>query len=209
MVEQQIRPWDVLAPRVLAAFAKIAREEFVTEAQKPLAYMDIQLPIGDGEKMLEPKVEGRMLQALDIEPTDKVLEVGTGSGFVTALLAYLGKEVLTVEINKELLEFGQENLARADITNINFKNADAIDPDFKIPSTYDVIVLTGSVREIPEHLTQALNPGGRMFAMLEQNTIALAVRILRQTESEFITEELFETIPLPLKEKPKAKVFDF
>jgi len=209
MVEQQIRPWGVLAAKVLDVFTAVPRENFVPAAHKSLAYMDMQIPIGQDEKMLEPKIEARMLQALDITPDNVILEIGTGSGFVTALLAKLAKKVVSVEINDKLLEFGKNNLEESNITNIKLKHDDALTDEFKIQGLFDVIVLTGSTTKIPEHLTEILKIGGRMFAMLQNGPLALAVKITKLSKDELLTEELFETTSVPLKETTLVQTFSF
>ncbi len=209
MVERQIRPWEVLDSRVLKAFTDIPRENFVVEAQKSLAYADTQLPIGHGEKMLEPKVEARLLQALSLKPTGRVLEVGTGSGFLTALLASLVKQADSVEIIPKLADFAKDNLKLAKIKNINLQTADALDANYVSSFKYDAIVLGGSVSVIPEHLLKMLNAGGKMFAFIAKDQIAQAVVINKISKDQFLTENIFKTNSLPLKQAFKPEVFTF
>jgi protein-L-isoaspartate(D-aspartate) O-methyltransferase len=208
MVEQQMRPWEILDSKVLSAFTDIPRENFVSQAQKPLAYADIQLPIGHGQKMLEPKVEGRMLQALEIKPTDRVLEVGTGSGFVTALLASLAKRVDSVEINQELADFAKENLQATEFTNINLQKADALDASYVPAIQYDVIILGGSVATLPEHLLKALKVGGRMFVFIAKEYIAQAA-VVSKINDEVLSKDIFETNSLPLIQDSEPAEFTF
>lgn len=209
MVEQQIRPWEVLDSCVLNAFINIPREYFVSEAQKSLAYTDTQLPIGQGQKMLEPKVEGRILQALDLKPTDTVLEVGTGSGFVTALLASLVKQVDSIEINSTLVDFAKENLSATNFENINLQTADALDENFISATRYQAMLLSGSVEVVPGHLLKMLRVGGKMLAFIESGHIAQVVLINKITGGHLVTKKLFETNSLPLQQTSKDKAFIF
>ena len=163
MVEQQIRPWDVLDMRVLDLLSKVKREHFVPPAQQAMAFMDMDIPLGHQASMWQPKLEARVLQELHIEPTDQVLEVGSGSGYLTALLSHLAKHVTSVEIVPELLAFAEKNLAAHHVDNVTLVRGDAAQG---WPGSYDVIVLTGSVPVLPPAFQNSLKPGGRLFAIV-------------------------------------------
>jgi protein-L-isoaspartate(D-aspartate) O-methyltransferase len=190
MVEQQIRPWDVLDPKILDQFLEFPRHEFVAESQQSLAYVDIELPIGHGEAMMAPKIEARLLQALDIDESETVLEVGTGSGFLTAIIANQAESVTTVEIHADLQEQAKARLTHFE--NIEFHVGDA-SHDWNDNRQYDVIVLTGSVSEMPETYKNKLNLGGRLAFILGQSPAMTAQVLTRISESEWATETLFET----------------
>lgn len=190
MVEQQIRPWDVLDQKVLDLFLEVPRHLFVEDSKQSLAYSDIELPIGHDEVMMAPKVEAKLLQALDIDDTDTVLEVGTGSGFMTALMASLGESVTTVEIHEDLQQIAKERLK--DYNNIDFQIGDA-SQDWNDGQLYDVIVLTGSVATIPQAYKEKLNLGGRLAVICGQSPAMTAEVLTRISESEWETESLFET----------------
>jgi protein-L-isoaspartate(D-aspartate) O-methyltransferase len=190
MVEQQIRPWDILDQKVLDLFLEIPRHEFVEEAYQALAYSDIELPIGENEAMMAPKIEARLLQALDIDETDSVLEIGTGSGFLTAIMASLGQTVTTVELHSSLQEKAKVRLQKFE--NIDFQIGDA-SQDWNDGKQYDVIVLTGAVAEIPQSYKEKLNLGGRL-AVISGKAPAMTAQVLtRISASEWETESLFET----------------
>ena len=190
MVEQQIRPWDVLDPKILDQFMDIPRHEFVAESQQSLAYVDIELPIGHDETMMAPKVEARLLQAVDIDETESVLEVGTGSGFLTAIMANQAESVTTVEIHADLQEQAKARLTHFD--NIEFHVGDA-SHNWDDDRSYDVIVLTGSVAEMPEIYKNKLNLGGRLAVIVGQAPAMTAQVLTRISESEWEIETLFET----------------
>lgn len=190
MVEQQIRPWDVLDPKILDLFMEVPRHQFVTEAQKALAYSDLELPIGMGQFMLPPRVEARILQALDVSKQDAVLEIGTGSGFTTALLAASAKRVTSVEIHPELQEIAKQRLTRYD--NIEFVIGDA-SQNWEDGKQYDVIFLTGSTAILPEAYKQKLNLGGRLAATVGSKQMMTTMVLTRISEIEWETETLFET----------------
>lgn len=190
MVEQQIRPWDILDQKVLDLFMAIPRHQFVADEYQALAYSDIELPIGENETMMAPKVEARLLQALDIDESDSVLEIGTGSGFLTALMASLAKSVTTVEIHPALQESAKTRLQT--YSNIDFQIGDA-SHDWNDGKQYDVIVLTGAVAAIPQAYKEKLNLGGRL-AVISGKAPAMTAEVLtRISEGEWETESLFET----------------
>lgn len=195
MVEQQIRPWDVLDPKILDLFMDVPRHLFVEEGNEGLAYSDIELPIGQDQTMMFPKVEARLLQALDIDSEDSVLEIGTGSGFLTALIANLAKNVTSVELYKEIQETAKTRLANFD--NINFETGDA-SSDWKDGQEYDVIVLTGSVAEIPQSYKEKLKLGGRLGVIAGHSPAMTAQVLTRISNQEWEVETLFETDLAPL-----------
>jgi protein-L-isoaspartate(D-aspartate) O-methyltransferase len=203
MIEQQVRPSDVLEPRVLAALKAVAREKFVSEDLKALAYADTELPIGYGQTMLSPVIEGRILQALNIQPEENVLEIGTGSGYFTALLAQLARQVNTVEIIAELSEQAQHKLCGVD--NIVFDVGDA-SQGWDLADRVDVIIATAAFVMIPDRYKQALQVGGRMLAVVGTSPAMEAQMIYRESEREWQTETQFETvIPPMINAEPKAE----
>jgi protein-L-isoaspartate(D-aspartate) O-methyltransferase len=208
MVEQQIRPWDVLDQQVLDLMLRVPREDFVPAEYRKLAFTDMALPIGQGEVMMEPKLEARMLQSLAVRPTDKVLEVGTGSGYVTALLASLAAEVVSVEINAELLEQAHQRLAAHGIDNIALEQGDAADGWDKA-QPYDVICVTGSQPVLSQGLKENLQIGGRLFAVIGEKPVMEAVLVTRVNANEWRTEVLFETVVPPLRGVSRAEPFVF
>lgn len=206
MVEQQIRPWDVLDQKVLDLFLETPRHQFVEDDNQKLAYTDIELPIGHGESMMAPKVEARLLQALDIDETDVVLEIGTGSGFMTALLASLAKSVTTIELHTDLQETAKSRLTN--YQNINFQTGDA-SQNWNDGKQYDAIVITGSVAEIPQAYKEKLNLGGRLAVISGHSPVMTAQLLIRISDSEWEIETLFETDLKPLVNAEPADKFQF
>ena len=191
MIEQQIRPWEVLDSRVLSTLNLIDRADFVPPAYRGLAYADCQIPLGGGASMLPPTIEGRMLQSLLIEADDHVLEVGTGSGFVSACLASLAGQVHSIDSDAAIIEFARGNLAQYNLSNLVIEQANAFELDQ--PGTYDAIAVGASVAELPQNLKLALKIGGRMFIILGHSPVMQALLISRVSENEWITRSLFET----------------
>lgn len=191
MIEQQIRPWEVLDQRVLDTLAAVPREDFVPERYRRLAFADVRIPLGHGQVMMNPNVEGRMLQALMIQPGDQILEVGTGSGFICACLARLGHRVDSVEYFAEFTERARGLLQRHGITNARLHTGDAA-RDWGTQH-YDVIALTGALPELPDSWRRRLAVGGRLFAILGEQPIMEAVRITRVGDQEWERDSLFET----------------
>lgn len=208
MIEQQIRPWEVLDPQVLDLILRIPREEFVPAEYRAQAFTDMALPIGCDEVMMEPKVEARMLQSLSVQPGDKVLEVGAGSGYVTALLAALASEVISVEIHPELLEQARSNLSAQHIDNVTLEEGNAANGWDKA-QPYDVIAVTGSMPTISQGLKENLQIGGRMFVVVGGDPIMEAVLVTRINANEWREEFLFETVIPPLKGAGKKASFEF
>jgi protein-L-isoaspartate(D-aspartate) O-methyltransferase len=190
MVEQQIRPWDVLDPRVLAVLAELPREDFVPAAYRNLAYADLPLPLGHDEEMMKPVVEGRALQALALAPGDDVLEIGTGSGFLTACLSRLAREVISIERHADLADAARARLAAHGMVNTTVVTADAF--TYQSPRRFAAICVTGAVAAIPPHFLDWLQPDGRMFIVRGRSPAMEAVLLRNQTGSPRI-ESLFET----------------
>src|SRR5580765_42754 len=165
MVEQQIRTWEVLDQDVLDLLYVVPREEFVPPPHRALAFSDLQLPIGEGERMWEPKLEARVLQELDVRKADRVLEVGTGSGYLTALLAHRAAHVYSVELNAALAAFGRRNLEQHGSANVTLESGDAA-RGWERHAPYHVIVLTGSTPVLPRGFLEQLEVGGRLFAVV-------------------------------------------
>ena len=191
MIERQIRPWEVLDSRVLAVINEVDRKDFVQDNYKGLAYADCQIPIGTGATMLPPIIEGRMLQSLLIEDEDNILEVGSGCGYVTACLAKLGRQVLSLDINQEALSLARQNTDHYGLENIEFEATNVF--DCKYDQAFNVIAVGGSVRKVPENLKQALIIGGRLFIIVGQSPVMQALLITRVGSDEWTTQSLFET----------------
>jgi len=210
MIEQQIRPWQVLDARVLAVMSQIHRELFVPDAYQGLAYADIEIPVGMHSSMLAPKLVGRMLQALGIHEHDKVLEIGTGTGYVTACLARLGGRVVSIEIDPELAIAAQERLVAMQFRRVEVITGDALaGPEEGGP--FDVIAVTGSVpnEELMPMLRQQLSTGGRLFAVVGEPPLMQAVLETRLAGGDVRREGLFETCIPALQNVPEPQRFVF
>jgi protein-L-isoaspartate(D-aspartate) O-methyltransferase len=208
MIEQQIRPWDVWDHRVLDLVLRSPREDFVAPAHRNLAFVDMELPLGHGAAMMFPRVEARMLQALQVQSGDRILEVGTGSGFVTLLLARLGNTVESVEINEELALAAGKRLAAHGVENVTIKVGDAAG-GWSQNQPYDVIAITGSLPTLPESFKQDLQIGGRLFAVIGEGVVMEARLITRLNANEWQEEILFETWLAPLKNTATRAPFKF
>jgi len=208
MVEQQIRPAEVLDPRVLDLISEMPREDFVPEEYRNLAYSDINIPIGLNQTLLKPIQEARFLQALNIQPSDKVLEIGTGSGFMAALLAKLAAQVTSVEIIPELAERAKAKLAAHNITNVTVETGDAAQGwDKNAP--YDVVVVTGSMLILPESLKNQLSVNGRMCVTIGKAPVMTVYLVTRVGENQWAEEALFETLIPPLQNIQQPDTFVF
>ena len=193
MIEQQIRPWDVLDQSVLSLLAVVKREDFVPPAYKALAFVDTEVPLPQGQFMLAPKVEARLLQELDVRKHERVLEVGAGSGHMAALLGHKAQQVITLETIPELAEMARANLQRARVMNVSVRQADGSHglPD---EAPFDVILLSGSVAEVPPSLLAQLKVGGRLAAVVGQQPIMRATLFTRGDEHGYSSVELFDTV---------------
>jgi protein-L-isoaspartate(D-aspartate) O-methyltransferase len=208
MIEQQIRPWDVLDPRVLEVIADTPRERFVPKEYQNLAFTDTQIPLQHGQFMLEPKLEARILQTLQIKPTDRILEIGTGSGYLAACLGKLGGSVVSVDLYPEFSQQAQQQIAGLGLENIEFRVGDAA-MGWKQDGDFDVIVITGSLPMPQPAFQESLTIGGRMFVVIGDKLLMEAQRIVRVSEHAWSTESLFEThLPALINaSKPQAFVF--
>ena len=207
MIEQQIRTWQVLDQNVLNLLFEVRREDFVPSAYRALAFADLEIPIGDGERMWTPKMEARVLQELELKPHESALEIGTGSGYFTALLARSCAEVLSVEIAPRLSASAKEKLQHAGFDNIGLEEGDGARGWGN--GVYDAIVLTGSTPVLPDSWREQLRPGGRLFAVVGDPPVMTA-RLLRWTTPEAVaSEDLFETVLAPLRNAPQPERFVF
>jgi protein-L-isoaspartate(D-aspartate) O-methyltransferase len=207
MIEQQIRPWDVLDPDVLELLALVRREDFVPAQHRALAFVDTEVPLPNGQSMLAPKVEARLLQELGLQRHDRALEVGAGSGYMAALLAHRAQHVTTMEIDPELARLAGENLRKAWVSNVTVLNADAsrVVPE---GGPFDAIVLSGSVAELPRMLLAQLKDGGRLVGIVGQLPIMRAVLVTRSGDG-FGTVQLFDTVAPRLKGFGEPSRFEF
>ncbi len=192
MVEQQVRPWDVLDARVLNTIGNIPRERFVPAEYQNLAYADSRIPLNEHTRMLNPNIIGRMLQHLQVQPDDLVLEIGTGSGYLTACLATLGRHVDSVEIDADLADTARDNLENLGYENVTISEGDATH-GWEQKRFYNVIVFTGSMPDIPEHYKELLHVGGRMFIVTGEQPIMTAQLVTRIDKNSWEVEDLFET----------------
>jgi len=208
MVEQQIRTWEVLDQAVLDLLYAVPREDFVPRAYRTLAFADMEIPIGEGEKMMPPKVEARILQALAPHKTERVLEVGTGSGYLTALLAHRAAHVHSVEIRPALAAFGRDNLERHGADNVTLETGDAA-RGWPTRAPYDVIVLTGSTPVLPKVLLDQLVPGGRLFAVVGELPVMVARLVTCSAPGALRSVELFDTVLAPLVNAEQPPRFKF
>lgn len=209
MIEQQIRPWNVIDPVALDTLEAVPRENYVSDDYKKSAFSDVELPIGHNQVMLFPKIEAKILQSVQIQKTDSVLEIGTGSGYMTALLAHLADKVCTVEIHEELSRQAQERLSSEDFDNITFLIEDAAEGfGDAAEGSYDVIILTGSVPQLPENFKQSLKTGGRLFAVIGSAPVMEATLITRVAADQYSYETLFETEIPELENITKVDSFE-
>jgi protein-L-isoaspartate(D-aspartate) O-methyltransferase len=208
MVVSQIRTWDVADEGILALVSRAPRQDFVPPEFRNLAYADMQIPLGHGEVMMAPLVEARLLQALAIKPTDKILEIGTGSGYVTWLLSQLGKKVHSVEIRAEFTQRASEKLAAHGAANVELEIGDGA-RGWDKHAPYDVIFVTGSTPILPEGFKKNLAIGGRLAVIVGQSPAMEARLITRLTESSFETQGLFETDLPALQNAPSPDKFVF
>ena len=202
MIEQQIRPWDVLDAHVLELLAVVKREDFVPPAFRALAFADMQIPLSDneagiaaGQVMLEPRIEARILQDLQVAKHEKVLEIGTGSGFMAALLGHRAQRVLSLEIDNGLAAFARANLQRAGVLNVEVRVADGASADLSAEGPFDVIALSGSVGMVPERLVQMLKPGGRLMGIVGSEPIMRATLVQQTATGALVTQPWDEKVP--------------
>jgi len=212
MIEQQIRPWEVLDGQVLSLLSVIKRENFVPLAHKALAFVDMEVPLQAsgtaGKVMLAPRVEARLLQNAAVQRTDKVLEIGTGSGYMAALLASQAASVLTFEMDASLAQQARNNLQSADIHNVEVRNSDG-SQGAAADGPFDVIVLSGSVPEVPQNLLNQLKVGGRLLAVVGEEPVMRANVITRIAEQQWQTSQPWDTCAPRLQGFPEHKRFSF
>lgn len=210
MIEQQIRPWNVLDPEVLKLLSVVRREDFVPAERRELAFADLEIPLGElpGQTMLAPKIEARMLQELALRNTDKVLEIGAGSGYMAALLAAKAEFVYTVEIDPELVELARKNLAQAGVANVSVDLGDAAQ-GWPLYTPYDVIVVSGSLPVLPDALLRQLKIGGRLIAIVGEAPVMEMLLVTRTEEDAFNTVAVLETVVAPLENTAQRDKFVF
>jgi protein-L-isoaspartate(D-aspartate) O-methyltransferase len=209
MIRQQVRGWDVLDEHVLEIMQRVPRERFVPPAWRDLAFTDTEIPLGHEARMLAPKLVGRVLQALEIGAADRALEIGTGSGFLTACLAALCAHVRSIELHADLAELARQHLRATGVVNADVITADAFAPDALGTATYDVIAVTGSLPLDDMRFQQRLAIGGRLFVVVGAAP-AMAARLVRRVGAhEWVTESLFETCLAPLVGAQSREEFRF
>ena len=222
MIEQQIRPWEVLDNQVLSLLAVVRREDFVPFAHRALAFVDMEIPLtGDlqsnpGQCMLAPKVEARILQDLAVQKHEKVLEIGTGSGYMAALLAHRAQQVITLEIDPALAQMARDNLQKAGIYNAEVRTGDgatnltkAVSSSDPLQGPFDVIVISGSVAEVPPSLLAMLKVGGRLSAVVGFEPIMRATLVTRVTELAYRSTQAWDTVAPRLLNFPEPSSFTF
>jgi protein-L-isoaspartate(D-aspartate) O-methyltransferase len=208
MIEQQIRTWEVLDPGVLELLHEVKREDFVPHAHREIAFADLEVPLGHGEAMMQPKVEARIVQELALRPHETVYEVGTGSGYLTALLARRVRHVTSAEIHPDLKARAAANLAAAGIGNVTLLEGDSAAAPLA-EARYDVIVLTASTPVLPRAFLDRLAPGGRLFAVVGDAPVMKATLVSQPQAGSFRNLELFETLLKPLVNAPQPPRFRF
>ncbi len=208
MIQQQIRPWEVLDDQVLGILDQVSRDRFVPEAFRGLAFADASIPLGNDQVMMPPRIEAKLLQALAIQPTDRILEVGTGSGFLTACLATLGEYVVSVDIYTEFTQEASAKLREAGIQNVTLVTGDAAN-GWHDQGPYDAIAITGALCLMPEEYKRQLKVGGRLFAVVGTSPVRQALLITRTGDDQWATETLFETDLPELINAPRPQAFTF
>lgn len=206
MVEQQIRPWNVLDPNVLDLLFEVRREEFVPQNYRSLAFADIEIPLSPNATMMAPRMEARLLQELELSPDAQILEVGTGSGYLTALLASQGAHVTSLEVDPDLQAQAKANLDEAGIENVTLVLGDGL-KGYEAGEPYDAIILTGSVPSVPNVLLHQLALGGRLMAVVGTGQVMEVVRIHCTGPGTYSRETLFETYVQPLANTPRTTEF--
>ncbi len=208
MIEQQIRPWDVLNLGVLELLAVVKREDFVPPSHRALAFVDTEVPLPNGQCMLAPKIEARLLQELAVHRHERVLEIGAGSGYMAALLAHKAQQVTTLEIDPELAAFASANLRRAGVSNVTVVTADG-SGGLTGDGPFDVILLSGSVAEVPQALLSQLKVGGRLAAIVGNEPVMRAVLVTRTADQGLERRVLFDTVAQRLRGFPEPTRFHF
>ena len=205
MIENQVRTWNVLDPRVLDTLGSVRREDFVPAAYRTMAFSDLPLPLGHGEVMMKPVVEGRLLQALDLQSDDSVLEIGTGSGYLTACMARMARHVASVDLHAEFTRAAQDALSRAGIDNVTLETGEAVHA-WQPADRHDVVVVTGAVPDVPERFLGWLKPGGRAFVIHGRSPVMRAVLLESEGNGQYREQSLFETdLPYLVHAAPAAR----
>lgn len=208
MIEQQIRPWEVIDSTVLELLSVLKREDFVPLAHKALAFVDMEIPLPGGQCMMAPRVEARLLQDLQVHKHEKVLEIGAGSGYMAALLAHRAQRVIALEIDPQLVALARSNLQKAGVHNAEVREADG-SKDVSVDGPYDVILLSGSVAEVPQALLAQLKVGGRLAAIVGQEPVMRATIVKRTGEAAFATTQPWDTVVPRLKNFAEPSRFTF
>ena len=208
MIEQQIRPWEVIDSTVLELLSVLKREDFVPLAHKALAFVDMEIPLPGGQCMLAPRVEARLLQDLQVQKHEKVLEIGAGSGYMAALLAHRAQRVISLEIEPELVALARANLQKAGIHNAEVRQADG-SKDVSVDGPFDVILLSGSVAEVPQSLLAQLKVGGRLAALVGHEPVMRATIVQRTGDAAFATTQPWDTVVARLKNFAEPSKFSF
>jgi protein-L-isoaspartate(D-aspartate) O-methyltransferase len=196
MLNQQVRAWDVLDERVLETLRETPRELFVPESERDLAFADTEIPLAHGQSMMAPKIEARLLQELAIEPTDSALEIGTGSGYLSACLGRLAERLVSLEIFADLSDIAADRLDQVGVRNVVLKDEDATQARFD--SRFDVIAITASLPELSERFIQLLNPEGRLFVVVGRPPVMQAVLVRKHADGSWTEKSLFETMLTPM-----------
>jgi protein-L-isoaspartate(D-aspartate) O-methyltransferase len=205
MLGQQIRAWEVLDDRVLRALEQTPRERFVPEEYRDLAFADTEIPLAHSQWMLAPKIEGRLLQALQVEPIDEVLEVGTGTGFLTAALARLARHVVSVDIFPDFIDAARTKLAAENVSNVELRTADALSLD--LARRFDAVAVTASVPVLDDYFVRLLRPLGRLFVVVGRAPVMDARLITLSASGDSTSESLFETVLTPLVNAERPEPF--
>ena len=208
MVAQQIRPWEVLDPQVLDLLENTHREDFVPIRYRKMAFSDIAIPLDNDQFMMKPVIEGRLLQSLELQPDETVLEIGTGSGFITACLAQMAKRVVSVDIHEQFSSEAADKLKDKGLDNVELETGDAM-TGWQPEQAHDVLVVTGSVEDVPDHFRGWVNPGGRMFIVCGESPAMEAKLLTKLNATEWREESLFETDLARLVNAEKAPEFEF
>ena len=208
MVEQQVKTWEVLDARVLELLETIHREDFVPMRYRKMAFTDMAIPLDHGQTMMKPVVEGRLLQALELNPDETALEIGTGSGFITACLAQLAKHVVSVDVHEQFSNEAASRLKEKGIQNVELETGNAM-TGWQPEQAHDVLVVTGSVPSVPDHFRGWVNPGGRIFVVCGEEPAMEAKLLTKLNATEWREESLFETDLARLIDAEKAPEFEF
>ncbi len=205
MLGQQIRAWEVLDDRVLSVLGQTQRESFVPDGYSDLAFADWEIPLRHGQQMMAPKIEGRLLQALRLDPADTVLEIGTGSGFLTACLSQLATSVVSIDLYEDFSRDAKAEIDKLGLDNVEFRTADALEMDHQ--EQFDAIAVTGSVPELDDHFIRMLRPGGRLFIVVGRVPVMEACVVTKHERGGHAHESLFESVVRPLVNADRPEPF--